>query len=435
MQLKLEELYDLYLNSSGVSTDSRTLKGSEIFFALKGENFNGNLFATDALAKGAKLVVADDPSLQNIQGIHITNDSLKTLQDLAGHHRKVWGGQIFAITGSNGKTTTKELVAAVLSGKFNILATEGNLNNHIGVPLTLLKLEKEELAVIEMGANHQGEIARLCEIATPDTGMITNIGKAHMEGFGGLKGIEKGKGEMYDFLTVNGGTGIVDFSSETLQRMATERNMKTFTYGRREDLDVHGELTGTEQGLKGSFMAGEKRYPLQSNLFGAYNFQNMLAAAATGIYYGVDPEHITASIAAYQSDNNRSQVLHGKSNTIIQDAYNANPTSMTLALQSFLGEGIHNKMVILGDMLETGEKEQEEHRNIISLLEEYNIEKAFLVGERFMTAAAKSQYRTFNTINDCMEYLRNDPPHGLQILIKGSRKNQLEKATKWLLDC
>ena len=242
--MNIEELYSVFIGSSGVTTDTRAIAGNEIFFALKGENFDGNTFVREALDRGCKFVVADDPSLAFLERVEVVKDALEVLQELAAFHRQRWKGRVLAITGSNGKTTTKELVASVLAVRYKILFSEGNLNNHIGVPLTLLKIKDEEIAIIEMGANHQGEIARLSEIAAPDVGMITNIGKAHLEGFGGIEGVKKGKGELYDYLALHGGTAIVNMSDPILAGMAKERGLKCFSYGTTKDCTVQGRIAG-----------------------------------------------------------------------------------------------------------------------------------------------------------------------------------------------
>jgi len=434
--MNIEELYSIFVGSSGVTTDTRAIAGGEIFFALKGENFDGNKFVGEALERGCRFVVADDPSLASLDRLEVVKDALEVLQELAAFHRRRWKGGVLAITGSNGKTTTKELVASVLAVRYKILFSKGNLNNHIGVPLTLLKLKDEEIAIIEMGANHQGEIARLSEIAAPDVGMITNIGKAHLEGFGGLEGVKKGKGELYDYLSLHGGLAIVNMSDPILAAMVRERGLKHFSYGTTKDCTVQGELKESGNEINGFFTVTGEEYVMRSGLFGAYNFMNMLSAAATGIYYDVLPDDISKGIASYIPENNRSQVIKGISNTLIMDAYNANPTSMSLALDDFERYSHDKKMVILGDMYELGEDELREHEAILKKLAESGLRDVLLVGERFSRFSANPDFpfRFFPNLGKCMDYLRETKPEKSLILLKGSRKNALEKLTSVLLD-
>ncbi len=434
--MNLEELYSVFVGSSGVTTDTRTIEGNEIFFALKGENFDGNTFVGEALDRGCGFVVSDDPSLSSLNRVAVVKDALEVLQELAAFHRRKWKGRVLAITGSNGKTTTKELIASVLSMRYKILFSEGNLNNHIGVPLTLLKIKDEEIAIIEMGANHQGEIAQLSKIAAPDIGLITNIGKAHLEGFGGIEGVKNGKGELYDYLALHSKKAIVNMSDPILAGMAKERGLKCFSYGTTKDCTVTGRLLESENGIDGSFTVEGVETMMRSGLFGGYNYMNMLTAAATGIYYGVLPADISRAIASYIPENNRSQVLKGKSNTLIMDAYNANPTSMSLALDEFERWRHDKKMVILGDMHELGEDESQEHEAVLKKLATLGLQDVLLVGERFFRFSATPDFpfRFFTGLGECMDYLREIKPEKSLILLKGSRKNALEKLTNLLLD-
>ncbi len=435
--MSIESLYNTFIASSGVTTDTRAIQGNEIFFALKGEHFDGNNFVEDALARGCSWAVADRPSLQGQDRVMMVHDVLETLQQLSAYHREKWGGKVLAITGSNGKTTTKELLHAVLSKKYHVLATSGNLNNHIGVPLTLLKIRDEQLAIIEMGANHQGEIATLCEIASPDMGIITNIGKAHLEGFGGLTGVRRGKGELYDYLEINDGTVIADMSDPVLNSMVGERKLNVFSYGQGSGFDVDGHMTGSGERIQGTFTHATKKYPVRSDLFGAFNFNNLLTAAAAGIYMEVPPEAIADALEQYVPGNNRSQTIKGKTNTLILDAYNANPSSMHLALDEFEQRDHPNKIAILGDMFELGEDEHKEHESLLKRLADSNINTVMLVGERFGAFAGNPAFpfHFFNTLEQCLEYLENEPPGNALIMLKGSRKNALENATNLLLDC
>jgi len=435
--MSIESIYNKFISSSGVTTDTRFIQGNEIFFALKGEHFDGNNFVENALARGCRWAVADRSSLVGRDRVIVVNDALDTLQQLSAYHRKQWGGKILAITGSNGKTTTKELLLAVLSKKYRVLATAGNLNNHIGVPLTLLKIKDEQLAIIEMGANHTGEIAVLCGIASPDMGIITNIGKAHLEGFGGLTGVRRGKGELYDYLERNDGIVIADMSDPVLNSMVRERKLNVVSYGQGTGFDVDGHLTASGDRIRGTFTHANNEYPLRSGLFGAYNFKNLLAAAAAGIYMNVPPEAIADAVEHYAPRNNRSQTIKGKSNTLILDAYNANPSSMKGALDEFEQRDHPNKIAILGDMFELGEDEHKEHEAVLKRLTGSNINMTMLVGERFGTFAGNPEYPFlfFNTLEQCLEHLEHDLPRNALIMLKGSRKNALENATNLLLDC
>ena len=433
----IEQIYKEFISSSGVSTDTRSIKGNELFFALKGENFNGNAFALEALEKGSRLVVADDPGLADSSRICIVEDSLKTLQDLASYHRLQWGGKVLAITGSNGKTTTKELIASVLSEKFKVLSTSGNMNNHIGVPLTLLNLKDEEIAVVEMGANHQGEIACLSQIASPDLGIITNIGKAHLEGFGGIQGVRKGKGELYDYLATNKKPVIANMSSGVLKEMTGERKLEVYSYGLGKGFMVSGRLNDLPGRISGFLEISGKEYAVSSGLFGEYNFLNMLAAAAAGEVFGVDHQAIIRALENYTAENNRSQRIEGKTNSLILDAYNANPTSMEHALREFGKMKNRDKMLILGDMYELGTDSAHEHEHILKLLNELCFEHVLLIGSMFGEFSHRKEYpfHFFNTVDNCMEYLEDLRPSGFTILLKGSRKNTLEKTTNILAEC
>lgn len=383
------------------------------------------------------MVIADEASAAISDKVCIVPDTLLTLQELAAYHRARWGGKLLAITGSNGKTTTKELVTIILSQKYKVNSTVGNLNNHIGVPLTLLTLRDEDIAVVEMGANHQGEIKRLCEIAQPDVGIITNIGKAHLEGFGGLKGVIKGKGELFDFLESKNKPAIVNMSLPELAEMVSRRKLQTFSYGTENGNTVFGQLSSSINDINGFFTFEEEEYSIHSELFGDYNFMNILAGVAIGIYFGVSPVPIANAIASYRPDNNRSQFVHGEKNKLILDAYNANPTSMKCALEEFVNRNYNPKMVILGDMLELGIDSQKEHEQILKFLVNKEIEEILLVGEIFYAFSDIPAYpfRFFNALESCMNYIRERNPEGYLILLKGSRKNSLEKTTNLLLHC
>ncbi|MCF8225465.1 MAG: UDP-N-acetylmuramoyl-tripeptide--D-alanyl-D-alanine ligase [Bacteroidales bacterium] len=436
--MKFQDLYREYGNSSGITVDSRSDCTNRIYFALKGENHDGNMFVKDALYNGSRIAVADDPSLEGQGNIMVVDDALETLQQLANYHRLQWGGKVLAITGSNGKTTTKELVGSVLSKKYRVLFTHGNLNNHIGVPLTLLRLKNEDIAVIEMGANHKGEIARLCKIADPDMGLITNIGKAHLEGFEGIEGVRKGKGELYDFLAAKNLPAFVNTNDAMLVQMADERHLRTIPFGINAPKGTGGEITDSGGMIAGHFLFEGNQYPLSSSLFGRYNFINMLAAVAIGLHFNVDPSLISGAIACYVPENNRSQILKGKNNRIILDAYNANPTSMAAALKEFMTSDTKlRKMVILGDMLELGENAHEEHEEILLSLKQDPPELVLLTGSIFyqFSKGDRFPYLFFRNTGECNRYLQEHPPSGYYILVKGSRKISLEKTTNYILNC
>ncbi|MEX0986921.1 MAG: UDP-N-acetylmuramoyl-tripeptide--D-alanyl-D-alanine ligase [Bacteroidales bacterium] len=433
----MEKLYSEFIASEGVTTDSRVISGNELFFAIRGERFDGNKFVQDAIAGGCRLAVSDDPGMGDLPNVVIVPDTLETLQQLARYHRRKWGGIVLAITGSNGKTTTRELASVVLSEKYSVRSTQGNLNNHIGVPLTILKIRDEELAIIEMGANHPGEIRLLCDIAEPDAGIITNVGKAHLEGFGSLEGVKSAKGELYEYLASRGKRALVNVSDPDLVEMSSIHGVNLFTYGMDPRGTVKGKILESEKGVRGSFNMANMSYTLRSRLFGSYNFQNMLAAAAAGVYFEVAPVKITEAIAKYRPDNNRSQLVKGKTNTVILDAYNANPTSMACALDEFERMEHSRKMVILGDMHELGENSVYEHEIILQKLAGSEIREVLLVGEIFSTFAGMPDFpfSFFSKLETCLEYLEKNRPSNYLILLKGSRKNKLENTTNLLLDC
>lgn len=420
----LDKLYPLFLNSTGVSTDTRTVEDGNIWFALKGPNFDANKFADQAIEKGASVVVIDDPKYAKDDRYLVVEDGLEGLQSLANHHRKQFEIPVIAITGSNGKTTTKELVRDVLAQKFNVLATNGNLNNHIGVPLTLLRLSAEhELAIIEMGANHQKEIAFLSSIAEPNHGLITNIGKAHLEGFGGLEGVFKGKTELYDFMGKQGGTLFVNSRNNRLEQKAKRRvgeNVITFpSKGSFYELEMAEE----QPHIKVKTKAGKS---ITTQLSGIYNFSNIAAALCIGRYFEVDENLALQAVAAYVPDQNRSEVLEHGSNTIYMDAYNANPTSMSMSLRSFAAKD-GKKVAILGDMFELGDSAIEEHSAIGSLCEELHLQHVLFCGA-LMNHAYKAfpEGRYFNDKAKLANYLKSAKLSEHLILIKGSRGMALE---------
>ncbi len=433
----IEQLYQHFLKHPFVCTDTRDIQANSIFFALKGANFDGNKFAEQALNSGSAIAVIDDPEYKKDERFFLVKDVLTTLQDLANYHRKQLSIPVIGITGSNGKTTSKELVNSVLSKKYKVLATKGNLNNHIGVPLTLLSITKEhEMAIIEMGANHQGEIAQLCAIAEPDFGIITNIGKAHLEGFGGIEGVKKGKSEIYRYLQEKKGKVFVHGDDETLAELAF--NNDKITYGTKKLYDIVGTVvnTGTEfisfQWATRYTASSLKSAPVvTTQLVGIYNYHNLLCAACVGNYFKVEDEFINQALTEYTPSNNRSQLQKTANNTLILDYYNANPTSMTAAIENFANLKQENKMAILGDMLELGEESQKEHEAIIQLLKQKNIQ-ALLVGPLFCNAGNGSTFQLFANSDDANAYLQSNPIKNATILIKGSRGIKLEKVLETL---
>jgi UDP-N-acetylmuramoyl-tripeptide--D-alanyl-D-alanine ligase len=400
-----------------------------MFFALKGENFNGNQFAADAIQKGARYAVVDDQHYANDSRCLLVEDTLQTLQQLANWHRRQLKTRVLAITGSNGKTTTKEIVYRVLSKKYACLATQKNLNNHIGVPLTLLQLTPHhQFAVVEMGANHPGEIAMLCKLAEPDYGIITNIGKAHLEGFGSFEGVIRAKSELYDFVCHHGGVIFYNADNKLLTRLLKERNCRhTVAYANTHDAYCSGKILENTPYLK--IQVDDASF--ETHLMGDYNFENLLAGICVGKYMNVDPTSIYEAIKNYIPSDNRSQVIQKGSNEIILDAYNANPTSMKAALENFRRLDRPHKALILGDMFELGSYSDDEHRNIINILIDSKFEKVFLIGEMFYRQA-QDQLHAFRSPEEFIRWISHHPLDHHSILIKGSRGMALEKIIDYL---
>lgn len=420
--MNLSALYQIFLDCQLVTTDSRNCPEGSLFIALKGESFNGNAFAGKALETGCAYAIIDEPeyAVEGDQRYILVDDCLQTLQQLANYHRRQLGTQVIGITGTNGKTTTKELISAVLSQSHNILYTLGNLNNHIGVPSTLLRLKAEhDLAVIEMGANHPGEIKFLSEIVEPDCGIITNVGKAHLEGFGSFEGVIKTKGELYDFLRKKeGSTVFIHHDNAYLMNIAGGLNL--IPYGTEDDLYVNGRITGNSPYLTFEWKAGKagETYQVQTQLIGEYNFPNALAAITIGLFFGVEAAKINEALAGYTPQNNRSQLKKTNDNTLIIDAYNANPTSMMAALQNFRNMEAPHKMLLLGDMRELGAESAAEHQKIADYIKECDFEEVWLVGEQF--AAAEHSFKTYPNVQEVIKELETNKPKGYTILIKGS---------------
>lgn len=420
--MQLSDLYQIFLYCPEVTTDSRNCPEGSLFIALKGESFNGNAFAAQALKSGSSYAVIDQPqyAVEGDKRFIQVDDCLKTLQQLANYHRRQLGTRVIGITGTNGKTTTKELISAVLSQSHNVLFTQGNLNNHIGVPMTLLRLKPEhDLAVIEMGASHQGEINFLVHIAEPDYGIITNVGKAHLEGFGSFEGVIKTKGELYDYLRTKEDS-ILFIHHDNPYLMDIAYGLNQIAYGSEESLYVNGHVTGNSPYLAFEWKAGKEgeRHEVCTKLIGEYNFPNALAAVTIGRFFGVEPQKIDEALAAYTPQNNRSQLKKTEANTLIIDAYNANPTSMMAALKNFSNMSVPHKVLILGDMRELGAESTNEHQKIVDYIKECDFEKVILVGEEF--AAAQHAYQTYANAEELKQALQANKPEGCMILIKGS---------------
>ena len=419
----IETIYQHYQKTYKVSTDSRKIEQNAVFFALKGENFDANDFALQVAEQGtSSLVVADRKDLPKHERILVVDDTLKTLQDLAAYHRQQMKATVLSITGTNGKTTTKELVSAVLAKKYNIIHTMGNLNNHIGVPLTLLNIRPEtEIAVVEMGANHPGEIDFLCRIADPDFGLITNIGKAHLEGFGSFEGVIKTKTELYRHIKAHGKAVFINQGNPLLWEQS--EGQTRISYGRHCAADTPVAPAACDPYLS----VGWKSHLIQTHLVGSYNFENVAAAIGVGQYFKVDENDIIEALEQYTPTNSRSQVIETEKNQILMDAYNANPTSMRAALINFANIREEQHLLILGDMRELGTASEEEHRNILALMKELGFKEAFLVGQNFCAYNDNPNWKTFAKVEDLCQYIESHPFEGTHVLVKGSRGIQLEK--------
>ena len=424
--MSIEEIYKLFLKHPVISTDSRHIPPGAIFFALKGEKFNGNSYAAAALDDGASVAVIDEAAYKKGDRYILVDDVLTTLQQLARFHRLQLAIPVLAITGTNGKTTTKELISAVLSKKFRVSATKGNLNNHIGVPLTLLSMDRAtQMGVVEMGANHPGEIAELCNIALPDFGLITNVGKAHLEGFGSFEGVKKTKGELYRFIRERGGKIFRNTVNPHLKEMAQDTETIGYRTGRGGS-GIEGELVNSSPVLvfKAKFPKGWLY--IKTHLAGGYNLENAMAAVCIGDFFGVDPLDICNALETYVPSNNRSQFIRTASNQILMDAYNANPSSMEAAIENFRSFDAPLKGVILGDMFELGESAHEEHQKIADQLAMIDLSLILLCGKEFSQCAVASNILAFENNELLIRFLENKNPQGYLFLIKGSRGMKLE---------
>ncbi len=426
LPMKLEAIYQIFLSHPKVTTDSRNIEPDTIFFALKGDSFNGNLFALTAIEKGASYAIVDDNAFAVHPKILLVENVLQTLQDLARLHRQRMGVPILAITGTNGKTTTKELTAAVLAKKFNLVATRGNLNNHIGVPLTLLRLTTDtEFGVIEMGANHPGEIDELCRIALPDCGLITNVGSAHLEGFGSFEGVIQTKTELYRFLEHHSGTVFINQSNPLLTKRIGAVKAVGYTVLKNDD-GLEGEIVGTDPFLVFKALFPKGWLYIKTNLVGSYNLENALAAATIGLHFGIDPIEIAAAIEGYQPENNRSQMVVTARNRLLMDAYNANPSSTRAALENFASLQAPKKGVILGDMLELGRYAQEEHQKIVDYLATLELDLVLLTGPNYSSCNLPAYFRCYENSTVLSDRLKEETLSGYLLLIKGSRGMKLE---------
>ena len=438
----IEKLYQLFLQCNGITTDSRNCPQDSLFISLKGETFNGNAFAAKALEAGCKYAVIDEAAYlpEGDARFILVDNCLQTLQRLANYHRRQLGTPIpttsldvgipiIGITGTNGKTTTKELTAAVLSKKYNVLYTQGNLNNSIGVPTTVLRLKPEhQIAIIEMGASHPGDINELVDVCEPNIGLITNVGRAHLLGFGSFEGVKRTKGELYDFLKATNGEVIVNADSTDLMQMICERelNQRAIYFGEKagDSLSVRGEIVEHSAFLHFRWSTvNDAWHDVQTHLIGDYNLSNMLAAITVGIRFGVAPEDICDALRSYEPHNNRSQLTKTEHNILIVDAYNANPTSMKAALDNFSHMEANDKMLILGEMRELGADSQQEHQRIVQLIHDYGFQDVLLVGEEFIKTG--TAYRCFSDVNALSEVLKAHQPQGKTILIKGSNGTKL----------
>ena len=427
--MNIEKLHKLFLKSSGISSDSRTISKGQLFFALKGDNFDGNKYAELALNNGASYAIIDNPNFKKQQQYILVDDVLISLQKLAAYHRKYLNIPILAITGTNGKTTTKELINAVLNKKFSVQATKGNLNNHIGVPLSLLAMNNDtELGIIEMGANHPGEIANLAQIAQPNYGLITNIGTAHLEGFGSFEGVKKTKNELYEYIAKTKGKLFVNADDQLLMDLSSKINR--ILYGK--NTNKKNKFIVEKHDVFLQILWNDKQ--INTQLVGNYNFYNVLAAICIGLYFKLTKQEIIQAIEQYEPKNNRSQLLKTAENKLIVDVYNANPVSMKLAIENFVLLKASRKLLIIGDLLELGTVSHEEHKKIIELVKKHNFTEVFFVGNEFFQFKSDYNYPYlfFTDIDTLNKYLQNKKIKEYYVLLKASRGIKLEKAIPYL---
>ena len=427
--MTIQKIHELFLINNSASIDTRNIKSNDMFFAINGPNYNGNKFALEAIEKGCSYVVSDDLEVSKVSNkiIYVKN-SIKTLQELANYHRRSLNTKVIAITGSNGKTTSKEILLNVLKSSYNTIATKGNLNNHMTVPLTLLSMNKDtEIGIIEMGANHLKEIESLCKIAEPDCGCITNFGNAHLEGFKSLEGVIKGKSELYDYLRVR--EKLIFYNSDnTKQTNIIGNYTNSFTYGTDINSDCFLVQGKSEEGVKINY----KNKTINSKIYGDYNFENICSAIAIGDYFNIGFDNIKKGVEDYLPENNRSQVKNKGSNTIILDAYNANPTSMNLAIKSFEESYSENKIIIVGDMFELGVESHKYHQQTVMYLENISKAEVFIVGLNFCKTKHSTKIKSFASTEELIKHISKSKISNSSILIKGSRGMELEKVIDFI---
>ncbi|MHA4893714.1 UDP-N-acetylmuramoyl-tripeptide--D-alanyl-D-alanine ligase [Pedobacter sp. PWIIR3] len=427
--MSTESLYELYTKHPIICTDTRNIIAGCLFFALKGDNFDANTFADNALEAGAAYAIIDNPTLKTGEKHFLVENVLAAMQDLAKYHRAHLNIPVIGLTGSNGKTTTKELINAVLSEKYRSFATKGNLNNHIGVPLSVLSITSEhEIAVIEMGANHQKEIEFLCTIAQPTHGLVSNVGMAHLDGFGGFEGVKKGKAELYTYLKANQGTAFIYRNNPYLLEMSAAAGLNIVVYyGSEKEDAVSGKLLSTDPYIKLQWQNKESEHQLAVNLTGTYNFENILAAICIGQFFELSAAQINAGLAGYLPKNNRSQITETASNTVICDFYNANPSSMAAALNNLKQLNAPNKVIIIGDMFELGEESEEQHGIIAKHAESLQANTLILIGQHFFESKGQVKGLFFKTPKEASDYLSASPVKNSVVLLKGSRGMALEQ--------
>jgi UDP-N-acetylmuramoyl-tripeptide--D-alanyl-D-alanine ligase len=423
--MNINEVYNIFLKYPSISTDTRDIKPDSIFFSLKGDNFNGNIFADKAIEEGAKYAIIDESKFKKDSRYILVDNTLDTLQQLAIIHRNHLKIPIIGITGTNGKTTTKELINCILSQKYKTLATQGNLNNHIGVPLTVLSITNEhEIAIIEMGANHIGEIGELCRISQPDFGIITNIGKAHLEGFGNLEGVIKTKNDLYLEVAKKNGKLFVNADNPILNNLS--ENIDRICYGKSSTNYCYGNLKKQNAFINIEYYCDSNYDLINTQLVGFYNFENILAAITIGCYFKIEKQFIKKALENYLPTNSRSQIVKSKTNTIILDAYNANPSSLEASIKNFAEIVADNKILMIGDMLELGEYSEVEHRNILHLIEMLNFNNVILVGPQFSSVCEKKDWLCFKNSMLAKDWLILNPIKNAYVLIKGSRGIKME---------
>lgn len=437
--MNIKKLYELYRQHPMVTTDSRDCPEGSIFIALKGASFDGNKFATAALEKGCSYAVVDEKEycVEGDDRYILTDDCLTTFKELAREHRRQFNIPVVGITGTNGKTTTKELVSAVLAEKYDVMHTDGNFNNDVGVPKTLLRLKPEhEIAVVEMGASHPGDIKKLVEYVEPTCGLITNVGRAHLQGFGSFEGVKKTKGELYDFLKAYNALVFLDTANDNLVEMARERELdRVISYGTDEQAEVQGKVTAADPFITIEWKCGgdgesipvalNEWHEIKTRLIGSYNLDNVLAAITVGLHFGVTADQVCHAIENYEPTNNRSELVKTGSNTLIVDAYNANPTSMAAALNNFEAINADHKMAIIGDMKELGSVSHDEHQRIVDQLSCMKLEEVWLVGSEFEHTATPAAFRKFENVAEVKEAIASEKPRDRYILIKGSNGTRL----------